>query len=156
MSGTRGRLFMLALALCAGSVSALDLGRLFFTPEERARLDAERSAPPAVAVDAPAELPPSPSEPAADEPPAAAEPLTVNGLVLRAHGPSTAWVNGTPGTRSDLAHDEIRRLRIARDAVELSEPQARARVKPGQTYDPLAGRVVEGFERAPAGEPAAP
>ncbi len=148
--------WLLLLAFCSGSASALDLGRLFFTPAERARLDAERSAPPAAAVDAPTGQAILPIETGPHEPPPAAEPLTVNGLVLRAHGPSTAWVNGTPGTRGELAHDDGRRLRIARDAVELSEQQTRARVKPGQTYDPLAGRVVEGFERAPSAAPAAP
>lgn len=140
---------LLLLMLATGSASAVELGRLFFTPEERARLDAERSAEPAAAVEPRPAPPVPPSDATPDEalPPQA--PLTVNGLVLRAHGPSTAWVNGAPGTRGELVDDAGRRLRIARDAVEVQAPETRARIKPGQTYDPGAGRVVESFERAP-------
>ncbi|MGE3771375.1 MAG: hypothetical protein AB7I32_00495 [Gammaproteobacteria bacterium] len=147
---TRARGWLLVLALCVNAAAARDLGRLFFTPAERAALDAARSAPPLAAADEAPEPAAAPPEPAPDAAPAsAAAPLTVEGLVLRAHGPSTAWVNGTPGTRSELAHADGGKLRIARDAVELDAAAARARVKPGQIYDPRAGRVVESFERAP-------
>lgn len=153
MSALRG--WLLALALCTGAAPARDLGRLFFTPEERAELDAARRAP-LVAADETTEPAAAPPELAPDAPPVAAPPLTVNGLVRRAHGPSTAWINGAPGTPGELVQDDGRRLRIGPDAVELGAAAARARVKPGQTYDPAAGRVVESFERAPADAAAAP
>lgn len=149
----RARWGLVLLGLLAGPAPADELGRLFFTQAERARLDAERSAPSPADVDAKGEPPPSVATPR--EPALAALPsLTVNGLVLRAHGPSTAWINGTPGTRRELATarglEAGRELRIGRDAVEIEESHARARVKPGQTFEPLAGRVVESFESAPA------
>ncbi|HMM74291.1 MAG TPA: hypothetical protein PJ986_01195 [Gammaproteobacteria bacterium] len=154
MSALRG--WLLVLALGAGAAPARDLGRLFFTPEERAQLDAARRAPPVAAADEATE-PAAPPELAPDAPRAAASPpLTVNGLVRRAHGPSTAWINGAPGTPGELVQDDGRRLRIGQDAVELGAAAGRARVKPGQTYDPAAGRVVESFERAPADAAAAP
>lgn len=134
--------------LGSGPVVALDLGRLFFTPAERARLDAERNAAPDLAAAA-ALTPPSVVEPAAT-PPAPPASVTVNGFVRRAHGPSTAWINGTPGTRAEWTMHTEPALRLAHDAVEIDEARTRARVKPGQTFDPQAGRVVEGFERSPA------
>ncbi len=149
----RARWYLVVIGLLAGPAPADELGRLFFTQAERARLDAERSASSLPAVDA--KIEPSPSVAPPQEPALAAPPsLTVNGLVLRAHGPSTAWINGTPGTRRELATarglESGRELRIGRDAVEIEEDHARARVKPGQTFEPHAGRVVESFESAPA------
>lgn len=148
------RAALLMLLLLAASAQADDLGRLFFSAAERARLDAERLAPPLPAETEDVNTPDSPADAAAiDAPLMPSPPVTVNGLVLRAHGPSTAWINGAPATRRDLATGEGRELRIARDAVEVRDPLARARVKPGQTFEPDAGRVVEGYTRPPTAAP---
>lgn len=65
------------LALTAASLtSAEDLGRLFFTPEQRAQLDIED----ARRID-PAENPNS---------------LSVNGIVQRHGGDRIVWINGVP------------------------------------------------------------
>lgn len=67
------------LLVCAGA-GAQELGRLFFTPEQRAALDARRKAR-------------VPDKPAAT--PQAESPITrVNGAVQRSGGRSTVWVNG--------------------------------------------------------------
>jgi hypothetical protein len=64
----------------AMSAQAQELGRLFFTPEQRAALDARRKAR-------------VPDKPAAA--PVAESPLTrINGAVQRGGGKSTVWVNG--------------------------------------------------------------
>ena len=66
----------------AGSMSAQaqELGRLFFTPEQRAALDARRKAR-------------VPDKPAAA--PVTESPITrINGAVQRGGGKSTVWVNG--------------------------------------------------------------
>lgn len=69
----------LCLAAAAG-VAAQELGRLFFTPDQRAALDARRKAR-------------VPDKPAAA--PQVESPVTrVNGVVQRAGGKSTVWVNG--------------------------------------------------------------
>ena len=145
------RTALLAFLLLSAAAHAEDLGRLFFTPAERARLDAERRA---LAV-APAPLPASPLPSAREDTPgdlpsAPVEPITVNGLVWRAHGPSTAWINGIPGTRGDRLAREGQALRIGRDSVDIAEDAARARVKPGQTFEPADGRVVERGRRVSA------
>ena len=69
-----------AVSLWAAGAQAQELGRLFFTPDQRAALDARRKAR-------------VPDKPAAA--PVAESPITrVNGAVRRAGGKSTVWVNG--------------------------------------------------------------
>ena len=71
---------MLAGLLGAAGAGAQELGRLFFTPEQRAALDARRKAR-------------VPDKPAAT--PQVESPITrINGAVKRAGGKSTVWVNG--------------------------------------------------------------
>ncbi len=146
------------LLACSASAAAADdgLGRLFHTPAERALLDATREA-----VDLPTDLP----EPAAGSaviesvplPPRPAAPVTVNGVVLRERGPSTAWINGEAGTRGELEALDGGDLRIGRGVVEMRGAEAtRARVKPGQVFDPVQGRVVESFEQSVAPPQPAP
>src|SRR6185436_10031052 len=67
-------------AATVGNARAQELGRLFFTPEQRAALDARRKAR-------------VPDKPAAV--PQAESPVTrINGAVRRSGGKSTVWVNG--------------------------------------------------------------
>ncbi|HWM43192.1 MAG TPA: hypothetical protein VNP36_12190, partial [Burkholderiales bacterium] len=67
--------------LITGSAFAQEVGRLFFTPEQRAALDARRKAR-------------VPDKAAAT---VVASPTTrVDGYVQRSTGPSTVWVNGEP------------------------------------------------------------
>src|SRR5215212_2293333 len=71
---------VLAPLLSAGPAKAQELGRLFFTPEQRFSLDARRRAR-------------VPDKPAAAA--AIASPTTrLDGYVKRSQGPSTVWVNG--------------------------------------------------------------
>jgi len=63
---------MLQFTLCG----AQELGRLFFSPAERAALDARRSEKPG------------------DAPAAAQAPLRIDGYMLRPGGRPTVWVNG--------------------------------------------------------------
>ena len=78
-----GRITLVAVGITlasAGSAKAQELERLFFTPEQRAALDARRKA----------RVPDKPTAVAAIE-----SPVTrVNGAVQRGGGKSTVWVNG--------------------------------------------------------------
>jgi hypothetical protein len=65
----------LALAAAAG-VHAEELGRLFFTPEQRTQLEY--------------------SQPQDNEKPGNARTLTVNGIVQKHGGQRTVWINGVP------------------------------------------------------------
>jgi len=110
------RLTVLAvLVLVSGGAAAQELGRLFFTPEQRQALDARRKAR-------------VPDKPAAT---VASPTLRLDGYVKRSSGRSTVWVNGE-------ATDERPRLPEASDGevtVTVSDTGARVGLKPGQTLD---------------------
>jgi hypothetical protein len=103
-------------------VQAQELGRLFFTPEQRSALDARRKAR-------------VPDKPAAV---AVASPTTrVDGFVKRSRGPSTVWVNGEP-----LPEGAPEAPRIGpRVSVPLGEGGRRAALKPGEVLDRGTGEV---------------
>jgi hypothetical protein len=112
---------LLATALALGEAYAQQpLGRLFFTEEQRAALDARRKAR-------------VPDKPAAA--PVTASPITrLDGFVKRSRGPDTVWVNGEPlpqevgpGERSV--------------SVPLGEGGARVQLKPGESLDRGSGEV---------------
>ena len=114
----------LALALAAAAAEAQELGRLFFTPEQRAALDARRRA----------RVPDSPGS-------VAAAPVTrVDGFVKRSAGPSTIWINGEWTTESS---PEAPRIIEPAPAVSVSsgENGRRVRLKPGETLDRGNGEV---------------
>ncbi len=116
------RLLLLALVLAATPAVAQEVGRLFFTPEQRAALDARRKA----------RVPDKPSATVV------ASPTTrVDGFVQRSGGPSTVWVNGEP-----LPEGSGDLPRIGpRVSVPLGEGGRRAALKPGQTLDRGTGEV---------------
>ncbi|MBL8482746.1 MAG: hypothetical protein JNJ60_11145 [Rhodocyclaceae bacterium] len=87
----------LALALYCASAGAQEIGRLFFTPAERAARDELRLHPPQAA--APVPTPPS-----------------VNGVVRRSAGPPTLWLDGIA---HDLAGARARGVVLGRRAGEV-------------------------------------
>jgi len=113
-----------AAALLAGMLLVLEcqaqeLGRLFFTPEQRAALDARRKAR-------------VPDKPAAA---VVASPTTrLDGYVKRSEGPSTVWVNGESVPEETPRAD-------GRVAVTIGEGGARQALKPGEVLDRGTGEV---------------
>jgi hypothetical protein len=113
-------LVFLAGVLVLHSADAQQLGRLFFTDDQRAALDARRKAR-------------VPDKPAAA--PVVASPITrLDGFVKRSEGPPTVWVNGEalqenvrPGERSV--------------SVPVGDGGARVELKPGQVLDRGTGEV---------------
>jgi hypothetical protein len=87
--------FLLIAALLSAPCGAQELGRLFFSPAERAALDARRQTG-AVAPQAP-----SPA------------PMRIDGYLLRAGAHPTIWVNGrAAGPASQLDEVRVTRERI--------------------------------------------
>ena len=115
---------LLALFLAAAAAQADELGRLFFTPEQRAALDARRKA----------RMPDSPAS-------VVAAPVTrVDGFVKRSTGPSTIWINGEWTTES--APEAPRIIEPAPSvSVSVGETGGRVRLKPGETLDRSNGEV---------------
>jgi len=115
---------LLVLTLAAAAAQAQELGRLFFTPEQRATLDARRKA----------RIPDSTGS-------VVAAPVTrVDGFVKRSAGPSTIWINGEWTTDSA---PEAPRIAEPAPAVSVSVGEAggRVRLKPGETLDRSNGEV---------------
>lgn len=119
----RAFLALLGLALSVpGPACAQEVGRLFFTPEQRAALDARRKAR-------------VPDQPA---PAVIISPTTrVDGFVKRSGGPSTVWVNGEPLNEGGGDAPRIG----AQVSVPLGEGGRRANLKPGEVLDRGTGQV---------------
>jgi hypothetical protein len=110
--------------LGAGSpaIQAQDLGRLFFTEEQRAALDARRKAR-------------VPDRPAAA--PVVASPTTrLDGFVKRSQGPSTVWVNGAPLQESVRPGERSVRVPVGDSGTHVE-------MKPGETLDRGTGEVTD-------------
>jgi hypothetical protein len=112
----------LTLGLVSTPCLPQDVGRLFFTPEQRAALDARRKSR-------------VPDKPAAV---VVASPTTrVDGFVKRSTGPSTVWVNGEP-----LPEGPGEAPRIGpRVSIPLGEGGRRATLRPGEVLDRGTGEV---------------
>lgn len=125
-----------------------ELGRLFTTPQERAMLDRLRQEGPkpiAPEVVAPRVTP----EPISEMNPH--QPITVNGLIRRSDGTNTIWVNGVNSLEGEYDSQgfqvDARRIRNGRVTVTVSgQPVPQVEMKPGQTFDPESGRVVDRYQ----------
>jgi hypothetical protein len=122
------KLVLLLLALAPAAAQAQELGRLFFTPEQRASLDARRKAR-------------VPDKPAAA---VVASPVTrLDGYVKRSGGPSTVWINGDPVPDNAPEAPRIDTTRGASGSVSVSvgEAGSRVRLRPGEALDRGNGEV---------------
>jgi hypothetical protein len=116
------RLCMIALLLVPTASLSQEVGRLFFTPEQRAALDARRRAR-------------VPDKPAAV---VVASPTTkLDGYVKRSGGPSTVWVNGEP-----LPEGAGDAPRIGpKVSISVGDGGRRATLRPGEAIDRDTGEV---------------
>lgn len=126
--------------LCIGVLGAPtaeaadEMGRLFYTPEQRSALDARRKAripdkPAAVAVESPV--------------------TRLDGFVSRGAGRSTVWVNGEPvpeGTQPEGIRVRPRRSETGRVTVEIGETESQVDLKIGQSFDRGSGEVRDSLD----------
>jgi len=142
--GARAAVLLALSALAAPALAqqAVTLGRLFSTPQERARLDAQRSnsaSQPMIEVGglqqgAPGA--PLAAVPAA-APAAAPEPLVLDGVVRRSDGKTTYWLNQEAQTRDDQPA-------LQHHALPLTLPSGVSLlIKPGQSFNPANGTIEE-------------
>ena len=122
-------LALTAALLGAGPAAAQELGRLFFTPEQRAALNARRAAR---LPDKPAVVQESPT-------------TRVDGFVSRSSGRSTVWVDGEP--LEDGAQPDGLRVQRGRDptkvTVTFGEQARRIEMRVGGTLDRSTGDVKD-------------
>lgn len=131
---------VLGLSLLHQPVLAEDLGRLFFTPEQRAMLDLARRTQPTAAQ-------------GADAP---SDGVTLSGIVTRSDGRQTVWINGRPQPAGVATGRSP-----ASASIPLPGGGGQVRLRVGQTLDPTSGKVEEGYRRprlpaAPENKPAPP
>jgi hypothetical protein len=113
-------LFTVAIVLSATSVHPQELGRLFFTDDQRAALDARRRG----------RVPDKPSAA-----PVGASPTTrLDGFVRRSQGPATVWVNGEQAPENVRPGEHTVR-------VPVGDGGARVELKPGEVLDRGSGEV---------------
>lgn len=119
------------------------IGRMFFSPAQRAQLDIART------QRARATLATENTEEAAQP---VAQIITYDGLVRRADGSSTVWINSRPINSSDPAGPVIVGRVRPDGGVSLQMPQSGRTVdlKPGQSVELLSGQIEERFARKPA------
>jgi hypothetical protein len=117
------RLVMLLILVISTPCAAQELGRLFFTPEQRQALDQRRRA----------RVPDRPSAPLVVSP-----TTRMDGYVQRRGGKSTVWVNGEalPETAP-----EAPRIGSGRVTVNIGESGSRAGLRPGEVLDRGTGEV---------------
>jgi hypothetical protein len=150
-----GQVFMACVLATATTLPAsaadLALGRLFFTPSQRASLDIARTQRTRTAL----------STEKSDEITAAPVPqtLTYDGAVRRSDGKSTAFVNGRPVNEKESVGGAAIVGRVRLDGgISLQMPQSGRSVdlKPGQSVELLSGSIEEGVARKPAAPEAKP
>ncbi|MGH8727817.1 MAG: hypothetical protein ACREV9_06600 [Burkholderiales bacterium] len=143
------RIFLFLLAITVGTplFAAEPIGRLFFTPEQRALLDNARQQKIKVGEE------PEPAAVAAVEPPSAPPPpenLSINGLIYRSDGTSTVWINNKPvNDKAPLANGRKVTSIGSSGKVSVSLPEQKRRImlKVGQDFDAMDGQVQERFSR---------
>src|SRR5687768_2662375 len=116
---------LLLAAHAAPSAAQEQLGRLVFSAEQRAALDARRRA----------RLPDPPSA-------TVASPTTrLDGYVKRSGGKSTVWVSGQAIPEAAVHAPRIGQSTAAPVSVPVGDSRARVGLKPGETLDRGSGAV---------------
>ena len=109
----------LMLSCLAPPAAAEELGRLFFTPQQREDLDRRRA-----------------TNRAEEEAPQIKEgPLTLEGHVQRSSGKTATWINGAPQYDSPAGRDPARVTVVP----NLGEPGVSLKI--GQIYERMSGEV---------------
>jgi hypothetical protein len=115
---------MLACLAAPAMAAAEELGRLFFTPQQRQDLDRRRA-----------------TNRAEEEAPQIKEgPLTLDGHVQRSSGKTATWINGVPQYDSHASRDPTR------ITVVPNEGEPGVSLKIGQIYERTSGEVRDNLQ----------
>jgi len=136
---TRGPRILLVIAAMLpwlATHSAEPLGRLFFTPSQRAALDAGK--------------PLSKPRIVRDVAPRGPRAVTLNGVVTRSDGESAVWING-----HEAGGKSVSGISASTSATDPTSAQLRVgggrksvRLRVGQQLDPASGKVMEAYKSA--------
>jgi len=133
------------------------LGRLFFTPSERASMETiskNSKVPDKVITSKDIE-----EEPVTADTPSikrASPPVIVNGYISRSDGKNTVWVNDHPvQEKTNTQSVKVEKLRADKGQVKiiLTDEKKAASLRPGQVYDPNSNKVYNHLRDVPRIEP---
>lgn len=115
--------FSISLCLCGpGFAATADPGRLFYTPEQRAQLEAARSR--------------SLTQPGGQNKTAAPAALRFDGMLIRSDGKTTRWVDGRPqldgAAVSGLKPGQIRADGHVYEPYQILRPRPPTPAAPGE------------------------
>ncbi len=120
-------------------VNADELGRLFTTQSERAKLEKIRYAKPKPEVVEEIEIEEI-IEPIVEEEKVVRDVITVRGLVHRSDGKNTAWINSSNTYEGDLESQyiEVSSEQISTEDVTIVMPdnETKIKIKVGDSFDP--------------------
>jgi hypothetical protein len=136
-------LFCSLMVLTPFAFATDDLGRLFTTPQQREVLEKLRHQKPVEEITAPEILF---EEPVVETEKPEIGGITVNGLVYRKGGKSTAWINSANTLEGNFGNEyiQIDARNIKPDDVEIVIPvsEKSVKLKAGDTYDPETDRII--------------
>ncbi len=109
------------------------LGRLFYTPEQRARMDVARQHERSIRIDEEESTPQSTN-------------VLLNGVITRSDGKSTIWINNRIQNESSPSATVGKSGEVR---VVAPDTKRSVRLKVGQSIDMTSGEVEEGYRRPP-------
>jgi hypothetical protein len=133
-STMRGAAATALILAAAGAPAAEPLGRVFFTPEQRATLEALRLAPASATT--------------------TTDRIKVNGIIQRSGGPTTVWINGVPQAVSPAAVTPAGKSGSPTVNVAVPGRDEHIQLKVGQSVD-ISGGESPPERNLPSPPPAA-
>ena len=108
---------------------SINIGRLFYSPDERAMLDQMRNSNGGKTA--------SPTE-----------QFTLNGIVRRSSGRNTTWINQLPQRENEAPQGiAVQQGAASKPSAQLLLPSGkRINLKAGQTFDATKGKVHENYD----------
>ncbi len=127
----------LLVLMPAFAMAGQPLGRLFFTPEQRAKMDMARQQERSIRVEEEVEASPPPAN------------ITLNGVITRSDGKTVVWINNR--VQGDDASGKSIAVAGRENAGQISvtTPDAKRSIplKVGQSLDMNSGQVEEVYRR---------
>jgi hypothetical protein len=138
-------LIAIALLMTSGLAAAAEIGRMFFTPAQRAALDAARKQNVRVEIGN-EETERQPTAPSAAAP--VAQTVRLNGMIQRSDGKDTVWLNNKPVTdRKSGGMNFSTNRNDARIKLQLPDGGRSMDLKVGQTAEIVSGTIEESYHR---------
>ncbi len=134
----------LALLVVTSAASAAELGRMFFTPSQRATLDNARKQNIRAEIGNDGEQQTTTAAPIPQN-------VSVNGLIKRSDGKNTVWINNRAVTEHQPGAVSAA-IGKSDNRVQLNVPESGRKLdlKVGQTVEIVSGTIEESYLRRPA------